>query len=141
MVGRERSDRSARTLRLSWPDSVRVGIPRPYDFAFVWYDNQRVAWPVEAKILRTPLSFAEYLNDVQKFTSGIAGPFVGEGGLIAYLLSATASDFFHGLANELNHAIQTVSELRLDPIVHPHICEGAPDLRLHHMAMRCALGG
>ena len=43
---------------------------------------------IEAKVVCTPGSLADYLRDVNdKFISGVAAPLVGEGAMIAYTLT------------------------------------------------------
>jgi hypothetical protein len=32
--------------------------PPAYDIAFIWHDNPRVAWPIEAKVVPTPGTLA-----------------------------------------------------------------------------------
>ena len=57
--------------------------PPANDLAFVSIDNQNWAWAIEAKVLRSAGSLAEYLKDVNdKFVNGIASPFIGDGGMI-----------------------------------------------------------
>lgn len=125
-----------------WPEmatrSPAPAKPPAYDLAFVWNDNPRVAWPIEAKVVPTPSTLAPYLADVEKFVNGVAAPFVGEGAQIAYLLTGTAIEFFLGLKAKL------MSPLEEDPKfsarahrVCMQVRTAAPDLRLHHMAMRC----
>ena len=61
------------------------GKPPASDICFVWYENQRVSWPIEAKVVPTSDTLADYLGDTKKFVDGIAAPLVGEGAQIAYL--------------------------------------------------------
>ena len=41
------------------------GRPPASDISFVWYDNPRVSWPIEAKVLSTSSTLAPYLGDVR----------------------------------------------------------------------------
>jgi hypothetical protein len=114
------------------------GKPPASDIGFVWYENQRVSWPIEAKVLKTPATLAPYLGDVEKFANGIAAPFVGEGAQIAYLLNGTTADFLSSLKTKLSTPLQAVPEFS----ARAHwacvlLRTAAPNLRLHHMAMRC----
>ena len=114
------------------------GKPPASDISFIWYDNQRVSWPIEAKILATARTLAPYLGDVKKFTDGIAAPFSGAGAQIAYLLSGTADDFFNNLGPALSLALQTMPEFSARAHrVSSHARKSSPELKLHHMAMRC----
>ena len=112
--------------------------PPAYDLAFVWNANPRIAWPIEAKVVPTSGTLADYLGDTKKFTDGIAAPFVGEGAQIAYLLAEKTDDFFHNLAARLTTQLQSV--LQFSTRAHRaslHARINYPDLLLHHMAMHC----
>lgn len=114
------------------------GNPPASDISFIWYDNQRVSWPIEAKVLSTSSTLAPYLGDVKKFTDGIAAPFSGAGAQIAYLLSGTTDDFFNNLGPALSLVIQTMPEFSSRAHrVSSHTRKSAPNLQLHHMAMHC----
>jgi hypothetical protein len=114
------------------------GKPPSYDLAFVCYENQRIAWPIEAKVLKTANTLAPYLDDVRKFTDGTAAPLVGEGGLIAYLLAGAAADLFEALSVELAQPLQPLLAFLERPhLTSHHDRDVAPDLRLHHMVMHC----
>jgi len=114
------------------------GKPPASDISFVWYHNERVAWPIEAKVLLTPGTLAAYLGDLTKFTDGIAAPFSGAGAQVAYLLNGTTEDFFSNLGLALSVALQTMPEFsNRAHRVTSHKRKTTPELRLHHMAMRC----
>lgn len=112
--------------------------PPAYDIAFVWSENPRVAWPIEAKVLSSPNKLADYLGDVEKFTIGVAAPLTGEGAQIAYLLTGTADTFFANLSQRLSSPLLSISAFA----DRPHRCstrtrKAAPELHLHHMVMVC----
>ena len=112
--------------------------PPAYDIAFVWNANPRIAWPIEAKVVPTPGTLADYLGDVKKFTDGIAAPLSGVGAQIAYLLTGTTDDFFNNLSTRLSIPLQTLAEFSSRAHrVSSHTRNGIPDLELHHMAMFC----
>jgi hypothetical protein len=114
------------------------GRPPASDISFIWYENQRVSWPIEAKVLRTPTTLAEYLGDTVKFENGVAAPLVGEGAQIAYLLAGATSCFFSNLSAKLSGPLQPVAEFSNRPHQSSHHNRtGIPNLRLHHMAMNC----
>ncbi len=117
------------------------GRPPASDISFVWYENQRVSWPIEAKVLKNPATLADYLADTAKFENGIAAPLVGEGAQIAYLLTGTTDEFFANLSMKLTAPLQFVLEFSKRPHrASAQARQGAPDLRLHHLAMRCGFG-
>lgn len=59
-----------------------------YDIAFVLYHHPRTAWPLEAKMLRTPGAIADYVNDLrEQFLTCRYAPFSDEAAMLGYLLS------------------------------------------------------
>lgn len=66
--------------------------PPQYDIAFVMRSNLRIMWPLEAKILRTDGSIAEYVKAIatQYLTCRYA-PFSREAAMLAYLISGKPS--------------------------------------------------
>lgn len=115
------------------------GKPPASDLSFIWYDNQRVSWPFEAKVVPTPGTLAEYLGDTRKFTDGIAAPLVGEGAQIAYLLTGRTDDFFQNLRARLPFLLQPPHQFfERAHCISSHVRANAPHLELHHMAMLCS---
>lgn len=114
------------------------GKPPASDICFIWYHNQRVSWPIEAKVLKTPGTLSEYLGDTAKFEKGIAAPLVGEGAQIAYLLTGTTHEFLMNLSTRITSPLQTVPEFSTRPHrASSHARLGSPALKLHHLAMHC----
>ncbi len=112
--------------------------PPAYDFAFVWNANPRIAWPIEAKVVPTAATLADYLGDLKKFTDGIAAPLSSVGAQIAYLLTGTTDDFFNNLSTRLALPFQTVPEFSARAHrISSHSRNSSPNLQLHHMAMHC----
>ncbi len=113
--------------------------PPAYDLAFVSTANRRWLWPLEAKVVSSEKSLSAYLRDVNdKFLGCIAAPFVGEGAMIAYLLTNEISATFQNLAHRLGQPLEPVPEFQSRPHrVSSHTRATAPDLRLHHMLMQC----
>jgi hypothetical protein len=127
-----------------WPEMetrpTAPGKPPAYDFAFVFCENQRFAWPIEAKVVPTPRSVSEYLSDVAKFVSGIAAPLTGQGGVIAYLLSGNEVEFAGVVEGKLKLQLAVPSATVLLPRAHRvshHKRTSAPQLQLHHLVMLC----
>lgn len=114
--------------------------PPAYDLGFVHNENQRWIWPVEAKVLRTSNTLSEYLKDVNdKFIAGIASPYVGEGGMIGYLLTGMPDEVLDELVIRLGQNLLGISEFAARSHgVSIHTRVGAPNLKLHHMVMDCA---
>lgn len=111
--------------------------PPANDFGFVHRVHRRWIWPIEAKVLPTPGTLRKYLGDVQKFLDGRAGPLVGEGGMIGYLLKGKTTDFFDQLLKHINPLDELAGYPRESHRASQHDRNGAPRLRLHHMSMVC----
>ncbi|WP_309894862.1 hypothetical protein [Archangium sp.] len=126
-----------------WPEletrPAPPGRPPAYDFAFVSQENPRFAWPIEAKVVPNPNVLAPYLSDVQKFVTGTAAPLIGEGGMIAYLLSGLPSELMQEIELRLKVTLGTVADFyQRFHRTSLHARAPAPSLRLHHMTMECA---
>lgn len=67
--------------------------PPQYDLAFVWRTEERIMWPLEAKVLETPNSLAAYESDLRnEFLTCRYAPFSSSGALLGYLLTGDAGD-------------------------------------------------
>ena len=128
---------------MEWPEmeslTTSQAKPPAYDFAFVHVEHRRWAWPIEAKVLPTPGTMSEYVNEIHsKFVGGVAAPLVGESGMLAYLLSGAADTFFVNLEDRLDSALEVIAEFQNRPHrTSTHSRLSAPTLRLHHMVMAC----
>lgn len=85
--------------------------PPEYDLAFVLRADERIMWPMEAKILETPKSVASYIRDVQnEFLTCRYAPFSNSGAMLGYLLTGKPDDAFAVIAEKLNCTLEPVSE-------------------------------
>ena len=126
-----------------WPEletrSSSQAKPPAYDFAFIYPDDRRWAWPAEAKVVTSSSALGEYMKDVnEKFIRGVAAPLVGEGAMIAYLISCDADSVLSGIESRLGQRLQPVPKF----VDRQHKCsshgrENAPNIRLHHLMMVC----
>lgn len=114
-------------------------VPPSNDIGFVHRDNKRLCLPIEGKLLPTAKALSEYVKDVtDKYVMGVAAPFVGECGMVGYLLQGTASGVFNKLASELKQSLLCVESFRDRPHrTTEHSRAVAPRLRVHHMVMSC----
>jgi len=81
--------------------------PPQYDIAFKIIEEERIMWPLEAKILRTDRSVANYVADVRdQFLTCRYAPFSSEGGMLGYLLSGEAETAFRNIALHLECHVQ-----------------------------------
>lgn len=84
--------------------------PPAYDLAFVLRADERVMWPIEAKVIETPGRLAEYAKDVKnEFLSCRYGPFTGSGAMLGYLLSGSATDTLAGIEKKLGCTLKSVN--------------------------------
>lgn len=126
-----------------WPEmesrSSATAKPPANDFAFAYVDDRRWAWPIEAKVVRSPGALGEYMKDVtEKFVAGVAAPLTGEGAMIAYLVSCDGNSVLEGIASRLRQHLTVVPEFA--GRTHKasfHERTPAPRIRLHHLMMSC----
>jgi len=75
--------------------------PPKYDIAFALRNNPRVMWPLEAKVLRTDGSVAEYINEIRtNFLTCRYAPFSSEAAMLGYLLEGNCETAFANIAQK-----------------------------------------
>lgn len=73
--------------------------PPCYDIAFVLTNNERIMWPLEAKVLRTDGDVGRYVNEITgNFLNCRYAPFSGEGAMLGYLLTGYPAKAFENIA-------------------------------------------
>lgn len=73
--------------------------PKQYDLAFVWTENRRIVWPLEAKILHSDSSVSEYIKEItDNYLVCRYSPFSSEAGMLAYLLKGSPKKAFGNIA-------------------------------------------
>jgi len=81
--------------------------PPQYDIAFVLYHDERIMWPVEAKVLATDGTVADYVTDVrEQFLTCRYAPFSSEGAMLGYLLSGDPDTAFASIAAKLPRLLE-----------------------------------
>lgn len=76
--------------------------PPQYDLAFVLNADEKIKWPLEAKVLETAGTVSEYVSDIRdEYLTCRYAPFSSEGAMLGYLLSGTVSDAFHNIAQKV----------------------------------------
>jgi hypothetical protein len=76
--------------------------PPQYDLAFVLNADERIMWPLEAKVLEKPSAVSDYAVDIrEQFLTCRYAPFCGEGAMLGYLLSGTTTDAFKSIARKV----------------------------------------
>lgn len=117
--------------------------PRAYDIAFAMRANPRIMWSLEAKVLRTPATLADYVSTLtDRFLSGDYAPFVAEGAMAGYLLHGTSDEAFDRIARQLKTRLVRPARLRArEHRISAHarrIPRGMPypaRFRCHHLMM------
>jgi hypothetical protein len=90
--------------------------PPQYDLAFVWRPEERIMWPLEAKVLETPRALAQYVRDLRdEFLSCRYAPFSGAGAMVGYLLSGEAGEALLHIERTLGCALKEVQALPSRP--------------------------
>lgn len=90
--------------------------PPEYDLAFVLRADDRVMWPLEAKVLETPGSLAEYERDIRvEYLTCRYAPFSGSGAMLAYLLSGSAAEALSRISKKLGCSLKSVAEFPARP--------------------------
>jgi hypothetical protein len=76
--------------------------PPAYDLAFVLRAEERIMWPIEAKVLETPNQVAAYERDVrEEFLKCRYAPFSKAAAMAAYLLSGSDDEAFQAIGKKL----------------------------------------
>lgn len=90
--------------------------PPTYDLAFVLRADERIMWPLEAKVLKTPRTLAKYERDIRKeYLTCRYAPFSNSGAMLGYLISGSATDALDNIAKKLNCTLHAVAEFPARP--------------------------
>ena len=116
------------------------------DFAFIAFGNTRLAWPFEAKILKTDAALAEYVNEIRSnFVTCRYAPFGSQAGMVGYLLSGSPQRVLAGIAARLECVLTPHPGFpRRDHATSDHdrvVPEGRPypaRIHLHHLILPLA---
>jgi len=85
--------------------------PPQYDIAFILIANDRIIWPLEAKILKSDVDVTEYVKEINNnFLTCRYAPFSSQGGMLGYLFSGDSNKAFSKIATEVK------CRLNKDPI-------------------------
>jgi hypothetical protein len=117
--------------------------PPAYDLAFVWRAEERIMWPIEAKVLETPGRLAEYERDIrEEFLKCRYAPFSGAGAMLGYLLTGSASATFEGIAIRLGCILEPTAAFADRPhrvSSHQRVVPGGKnypvDFQCHHLIL------
>ena len=117
--------------------------PPAYDLAFVLRADERIMWPLEAKVLETPATLAEYEREVrEQYLTCRYAPFTSSGAMLAYLLSGAATETLTRIAAKLNVPLEQAAEFSTRPhrlSAHQRVVPtGKPysvDFTCHHLVL------
>ena len=91
--------------------------PPEYDLAFVFRADERIMWPLEAKVLETPQNVSAYTRDLeQEFLTCRYAPFVSSGAMLGYLLTGKPDDVFVVVGGKIGCTLKSVLEHPEKPI-------------------------
>lgn len=121
---------------------------RQYDIAFVWVDDRRLTWPIEAKVLRRPGGLADYLDSLRnRFLNCQYAPYSSQGAMLGFLFSGEPAAMFDALHEALRIVLRPhPSFLGRDHRTSEHIRQvpqGKPyprDFLCHHLVLRMPIG-
>lgn len=86
--------------------------PPEYDLAFVLRADERIMWPLEAKVLEKPSSVNAYVRDVtDQYLTCRYAPFSDSGAMLGYLLTGRPEDAINAVACALGVALEEVLDL------------------------------
>ena len=78
------------------------GQPPRYDIAFTLRDNDRIIWPLEAKILKSDVDVTEYVKEINNnFMTCRYAPFSSQGGMLGYLFSGDSNRAFTSIETKV----------------------------------------
>ena len=81
--------------------------PPEYDLAFVLRADERIMWPLEAKVLETSGGVGAYVRDItDEFLTCRYAPFSGSGAMLGYLLTGAPEDAFEAISKKLGTALE-----------------------------------
>ncbi len=76
-------------------ESYQMLRPPQYDIAFILYENDRIIWPLEAKVLKTDGEVGDYIKEInENFITCRYAPFSSQGGMLGYLFSGDPKKAF-----------------------------------------------
>jgi len=117
--------------------------PPQYDLAFVLRADERIMWPLEAKVLETPGTLAEYEHEIrEQFLMCRYAPLTTSGAMLGYLLTGSAADALVKISTKLNTVLEQVTDFPERPHRASKHKRNVPagksypiDFRCHHMIL------
>lgn len=112
--------------------------PPEYDLAFVLRADERIMWPIEAKVLVTPRAVAAYHNDIrEQFLTCRYAPFSSSGAMLGYLLTGSDSEAFNAIGTRIEAKLETPDGVFDRPIRVSHHTRAVPDGKPYSPTFAC----
>jgi hypothetical protein len=90
--------------------------PPQYDLAFVLRADERIMWPLEAKVLETPGTLAEYEREIrEQYLTCRYAPHTTAGAMLGYLLTGRARDALAKIGAKLNTTLDQLADFPQRP--------------------------
>ena len=90
--------------------------PPEYDLAFVFRTDERVMWPLEAKVLETPRRMSNYMRDLnEEYLTCRYAPFSNSAAMLGYLLTGRAGEAFLEIEGRLGQKLEGVPAHAMRP--------------------------
>lgn len=84
-----------------WESYQRLRPPQ-YDIAFYLISNDRIIWPLEAKVLETDGAVGDYIKEIKdNFITCRYAPFSSQGGMLDYLFSGDSNKAFSNIETKV----------------------------------------
>ncbi len=114
-----------------------------YDLAFVLWGNERICWPLEAKLLPTHDTIAPYVADINnEFMTCRYAPFSAGGAMVAYLMDGEPERFLANVGARLGVEMTEFTASRARPHRTSRHTRSVPvgkeypvDFTCHHIVM------
>ncbi|MCL1471209.1 hypothetical protein [Argonema antarcticum] len=101
MTGDEPFDVQHEVYEIESSQSAQAQPPQ-YDIAFYLISNERIIWPLEAKVLKTDGAVGEYIKEInENFITCRYAPFSSQGGMLGYLFSGDSNKAFTNIASKV----------------------------------------
>lgn len=112
--------------------------PPQYDIAFVLLADEQIMWPMEAKVLETAGTVAEYIEDVKdEFLTCRYAPFSSEGAMLGFLLSGTPDDAFNNISAKTPCKLEDHPGFPARPQKCSHHIRTVPSVKSYPATFRC----
>lgn len=90
--------------------------PPEYDLAYVFRADERIMWPMEAKVLETPKKVDAYIQDINnEFLTCRYAPFSNSGAMLGYLLSGDPGNAFDEINEKLGCPLEPILDYPDNP--------------------------